>query len=236
MTNSSKSGTPFRGQGDSVTSADTEPASGSVWSRVAAWSVRHWAFVAIASLTFLADCCSKAWVENFFAGRDPLAEPIVLIPNRLALTLTYNTGAAWGILRDASNAMRLPIFFAVSGLAAAFVISLYRKASVDRRALRLGLALVLGGALGNLLDRTLRVGVVDFVQYRGAWVETMNRGIRALKPDWVVTDHWPVFNVADVAICIGVVLLLVDGRLSRRRAGTSQARRRGKRVSSGATS
>jgi len=79
---------------------------------------------------------------------------------------------------------------------------------------------VLGGALGNLSDRVTRTGVIDFIDYRADWVLAMNRGIagavRKLGWNWGLTDHWPTFNIADVAICIGVGLMAVDMFTSRR--------------------
>jgi signal peptidase II len=86
-----------------------------------------------------------------------------------------------------------------------------------QRALRWGLPLVLGGALGNLADRVTRGSVVDFIDYRAEWVESMNRLIANVAGGWHVTDHWPTFNVADISICVGVGLMAVDMLMSGRR-------------------
>jgi signal peptidase II len=91
-----------------------------------------------------------------------------------------------------------------------------------QRALRWGLPLVLGGALGNLSDRIIRSSVIDFIDYRADWVEAMNRGIAKLltatklSRSWGLTDHWPTFNVADISICVGVGLMALDMLLSKR--------------------
>jgi signal peptidase II len=107
-------------------------------------------------------------------------------------------------------------------LAIVFIVSIYGKLSPTQWALKWGLPLVLGGALGNLADRVTRIGVVDFIDYRADWVAAMNRGIAyvskaiGLHDNWTVTDHWPTFNVADIAICIGVGLMALDMFLSKR--------------------
>src|SRR5690606_15301068 len=94
-------------------------------------------------------------------------------------------------------------------------------------ALKWGLPLVLGGALGNLSDRVTRGSVVDFIDYRADWIESMNRGIAKVFSSWSVTDHWPTFNVADIAICIGVGLMAIDMFTSRRHPEHDEAEPRG---------
>jgi signal peptidase II len=75
---------------------------------------------------------------------------------------------------------------------------------------------VLGGALGNLSDRIVRSNVIDFIDYQAKWIEQMNRTIAKFVNGWAITDHWPTFNVADIAICVGVGLMAVDMFTSRR--------------------
>jgi signal peptidase II len=120
------------------------------------------------------------------------------------------------LLHDAPDALRRPFFMIVSVLAIFFIVSLYRKLNDKQWALKWGLPLVLGGALGNLADRVVRKGVVDFIQYRAAWVGTMNSMIHRVFSDWVVVEYWPTFNVADVAICIGVGLMAIDMLISKK--------------------
>jgi signal peptidase II len=178
-------------------------------------------FGIVAGLSLLADVTTKAWAEIVLSRRAFLPEPgIVLVNKHLTLTLAYNEGGAWGLLADASETIRRPFFFAVSVLAVLFIVSLYSKLVKGQHSLTWGLPFVLGGALGNLSDRVTRNSVVDFIDYRAEWVLDMNRGLaRALKVvgrNWGLTDHWPTFNVADVAICIGVGLMAVDMFTSRR--------------------
>ena len=113
----------------------------------------------------------------------------------------------------------------MSVAAIAFIVSLYGKLQPEQRALRWGLPLVLGGALGNLADRVTRGSVVDFIDYRAGWVQSMNELIAAVVSGWHVTDHWPTFNVADISICVGVGLMALDMLISGRR--NAEGRREG---------
>jgi signal peptidase II len=173
-------------------------------------------FAAVAACCLLADVLTKAWAEVQLTRRSPL-DPMVLVEGHLNLALAYNRGGAWGLLQNASETLRRPFFLVVSLAAIAFIVSLYGKLQPGQRALRWGLPLVLGGALGNLADRITRGSVVDFIDYRASWVETMNRLISSVVNGWHITDHWPTFNVADISICVGVGLMAVDMLTSGRR-------------------
>jgi signal peptidase II len=144
-----------------------------------------------------------------------------LIKDHLSFTLAYNKGGAWGILQEQPEYVRRPFFLLVSLLAIAFIINLYGRLLPGQRALKWGLPLVLGGALGNLVDRMVRSNVIDFIDYQASWIEAMNRAIAKVQKGWAITDHWPTFNVADIAICIGVGLMAVDMFTSRRGATAS---------------
>ncbi len=123
------------------------------------------------------------------AHLDPYA-PVPLAPS-LNLTLAYNTGAAFSFLRDAGGWQRW-LFVALALAAAVLILQWLRQLDAGRAWLACALALVLGGALGNLWDRLMLGHVVDFIDvYLGAW-------------------HWPVFNVADSALTAGAVMILVD--------------------------
>lgn len=106
-----------------------------------------------------------------------------------------NPGAAWGIFGDMPDGVRRLFFLVVSLVALGFIFMMYRRTPMEQRLARLSLALVTGGALGNFVDRLLRGYVIDFID----WHWRNQPGMR-----------WPTFNVADVAISVGVALLLLD--------------------------
>lgn len=117
-----------------------------------------------------------------------LHAPVAVLPF-LNLTLTYNAGAAFSFLSDAGGWQRW-FFATLSILVSAFIIVWLRRIPRGQIGVPCGLALILGGALGNLWDRLVLGVVVDFVDlYFRQW-------------------HWPAFNVADSAICVGAAILL----------------------------
>jgi signal peptidase II len=167
-------------------------------------------FAVLAAIVLILDVGSKAWAEITLSRLTTPDRSMAVWGDSLSFVLAYNRGGAWGLLGDAPEYIRRPFFLVISLVAIGFIVSLYRKIQKGQWALRWGLPLVLGGALGNLSDRITRVGVVDFIDYRAAWVESMNRWIARFFRDWVITDHWPTFNVADIAICVGVGLMALD--------------------------
>jgi signal peptidase II len=135
----------------------------------------------------LLDQVSKAWIQAVFDE----FEVLVVWPV-FNLTLVYNTGAAFSFLAGAGGWQRW--FFIILGgiVTLVMVIWLLRLRPVERLT-GVGLALVIGGAVGNIIDRVWLGKVVDFLQWH--W------------QGW----YWPTFNIADSAITLGVMLLLVDG-------------------------
>jgi signal peptidase II len=165
-------------------------------------------FGVVAALSLIADITSKVWAEVVINQRG--FEPIKIVGENISITLAYNQGGAWGLFAGADEMVRKPFFLGVSAFAIFFIISLYSRLHPSQRALKWGLPLVLGGALGNLSDRITRSQVIDFIDYRGDWVMSLNSFVHKYFKSWAVTDHWPTFNVADIAICIGVGLMAVD--------------------------
>ncbi len=129
-----------------------------------------------------------------------LHESVELLPS-LNLTLVYNKGAAFGFLSSASGWQNA--FFIVVALIACGVI-LYLLRQSRERIFSVALMLVLGGAIGNLVDRILYGYVIDFIDvYYQSW-------------------HWPAFNIADSAITIGAILIALDAiRAGKPSSGTN---------------
>lgn len=123
-------------------------------------------------------------------------EQIVLSDDFFRLRYAENPGAAFGLFRTVPERYRAPLFHLVTLGAGLLVFSYYaRLRGVKGEGLaRLGLPLVLGGAVGNYIDRVARGFVIDF-----------------LEAHWRELAYWPAFNVADIAVVTGVGLLLVDG-------------------------
>ena len=112
---------------------------------------------------------------------------------------TQNRGAAWGVLSGAGEQFRVPFFYLVSIAAVIFIFSYYRKLRTEQRYLQIALALVLGGAIGNAIDRILRGYVIDFIDWH--WFD----------PHWLRSSlHWPTFNVADSGITVGLAMLFLE--------------------------
>ncbi len=125
---------------------------------------------------------------------------------------TQNRGAAWGVLSGAGEQFRVPFFYLVSIAAVIFIFSYYRKLRPDQRYLQVALALVLGGAIGNALDRVLRGYVIDFIDWH--WFD----------PNWLRPSlHWPTFNVADSGITVGLVMLFLEMLFARKPAAAKDA-------------
>ena len=119
-------------------------------------------------------------------------EPVPVIEPFLNWTLAYNYGAAFSFLADAGGWQKW-FFSGLALLMSLFLIGYLIKAPRKAKLLSVGLALVLGGAIGNLIDRLLNGKVTDFihVHYADVW-------------------HYPIFNIADIGICIGIALIVID--------------------------
>jgi len=149
-------------------------------------SARSWAgWLGLSLAVLVADLVTKAWVLKVFTPGD-----VVAVTPFFNMVLVFNTGAAFSFLAGAGGWQRW-FFIAVSTVVSIVIVWLLRRHHGDRL-MACALALVLGGALGNLYDRVTLGKVVDFVQLHAAGY------------------YWPAFNVADSAISVGVVLLVWD--------------------------
>lgn len=167
----------------------------------------------LATGSLVADVASKLWAEKALEGYPGF---VSVVDDHLMFILAKNKGGAWGLLQGQNENVRRPFFLLVSVAAIAFIMTLYRRLTPRQHALRWGLPLVLGGALGNVFDRVRYGHVIDFIDYRAEWVRSMNQFVSKHVQGHYVTDHWPTFNIADVAICVGVALMAIDMFTSRR--------------------
>lgn len=136
------------------------------------------------------------WTKWLVLTRISLYDAIPVIPNFFQLVHVRNTGAAFGIGANAGS-NTVPMLLTLGAIAVFVVVVIYAMRSpVNDRVLQTGLHLILGGAVGNLIDRFRFGHVIDFLDVYVRW------GGRE--------HHWPAFNVADSAICIGIVLLFFD--------------------------
>lgn len=156
------------------------------WQRLAPW-------LGLASVIVLADQLTKLAIERRFDFGD--VQPVTGFFN---LVLTYNKGAAFSFLAGASGWQGR--MFTVIGIAASLFILVLLARHGTQRLFALALALILGGAVGNVIDRLVHGHVIDFLDLH--W-----RG-------W----HWPAFNLADSAIVGGTALLILDELLRVRKS------------------
>ena len=163
------------------------------------------AIVAIASLA--ADLVTKWWAKSRLSGFDAHAsgaKHVQVIKNHADFIFAQNPGGAWSFLRSVPDALRRPFFLVISVAAIVFIVSIYRRVRPNQYALKWGLPLALGGAIGNLVDRIRYGYVIDFID---VYVKSGGH-----------EKHWPTFNVADIAIVFGVALMALDMLFSRRAA------------------
>lgn len=154
--------------------------------------------LAISALVFLADRLTKTWV----AAHIPIGGAIPIIPHFLAITHWTNPGAAFSLFADSGSPHKVRVaLIAFTILAALVVLGALVRYGNRISLTTIALALVLGGALGNLHDRILYGSVVDFIDVH------------------IFTYAYPDFNLADSSIVIGACLLLLDSMLPRRQSG-----------------
>ncbi|EEL86502.1 Lipoprotein signal peptidase [Bacillus cereus AH1272] len=116
-----------------------------------------------------------------------LGTSIPIIDNVLYITSHRNRGAAWGILEN-----KMWFFYIITVVFVAFIVFYMKKYAKTDKLLGISLGLILGGAIGNFIDRVFRQEVVDFIHV------------------YIFSYNYPVFNIADSALCIGVVLIIIQ--------------------------
>ncbi len=144
--------------------------------------------LSIVFVIFTSDFYKKALIQDNFL----LYQPVPVVEGFLNITYVENPGAAFGIMSDMDPLFRSIFFGVVSVLAVTIVLYIYFKHPENSNLIRNASAMILGGAIGNMTDRVRFGKVVDFIDiYWGEY-------------------HWPAFNIADMAISIGVGLFLLD--------------------------
>ena len=150
---------------------------------------KYWILFLVSPLILILDQLTKWWVvERFRYG-----ESLSIIPGFFNFTYIRNTGAAFGILAQANPTFRVPFFVIVPLVALISIGLIFRRLPSADLKLSTALSLVIGGAVGNLIDRVTLNYVVDFLDFH-----------------WRYDYHFPAFNIADSAICVGVAVLMWD--------------------------
>ncbi|MGO2288667.1 MULTISPECIES: signal peptidase II [Pseudomonas] len=139
-------------------------------------------------LVLVIDQASKVYFDSALQ----MYQQVVIIPDYFSWTLAYNTGAAFSFLADSAGWQRW-LFALIAVVVSAVLVIWLKRLGRDDTWLAIALALILGGALGNLYDRVAYGHVIDFIL-----VHWQNR--------W----YFPAFNFADSAICVGAVMLALD--------------------------
>ena len=145
-----------------------------------------WRWFALVLVIILLDQITKQWAEATISHGDRLN----LLPV-FDLTLVYNKGAAWSFLSNAGGWQRW-LFTAISAVVSVFIVFWMRQLAPTEKRLLLALSFILGGAVGNLIDRALFGHVIDFLLV------------------YYQTHHFPVFNIADSAITVGAAIMILD--------------------------
>jgi signal peptidase II len=145
-------------------------------------------YILLVAATLALDRWTKALIQKHFG----LNESISVIDGFFNITYVRNTGVAFGIFDPISLPAKSVLLSVFTVFAAVVVITYSVRSPVRNRLLQIALALILGGALGNLYDRVAYGYVVDFLEL------------------YASSYHWPSFNVADSAISIGVALLALE--------------------------
>jgi signal peptidase II len=145
-------------------------------------------WLVLSVLVLVIDQVSKA----HFEGSLEMFQQIVVIPDYFSWTLAYNTGAAFSFLADSGGWQRW-LFALIAVVVSAVLVVWLKRLGRNDTWLAIALALVLGGALGNLYDRIALGHVIDFILVH-----------------WQNRHYFPAFNFADSAICVGAIMLALD--------------------------
>jgi signal peptidase II len=213
---------------DSPGSSETAPAASS--DRAAQARNKWQLFLIVAALSLIADQATKVWargslpvvrhlggaaciVPDDIVSRACMGHPVPVIDGFWEWRLSMNPGSAFGLFSSQNGAR---IGLSIVGIVAVFgMLWMLRKARADQKILHWALALVTGGAIGNLVDRIYFGVVTDFILWR------------------YQTHEWPVFNVADIVLVVGVGLMFIDIQKEGRRDKALKASRQARAKAAG---
>jgi signal peptidase II len=157
-------------------------------------------FATVAVMTLL-DFITKAYISSTMF----LHESFVVIGGFLNITYVRNPGAAFSFLADAPPVFRFVFFVTVTVLAIILVLTYITRSKIEEPFMTFALSLILSGAVGNLIDRVRFGEVIDFIDV------------------YIGSHHWPAFNVADSAISVGAVILLLEMFRGKKRQNDSNS-------------
>jgi signal peptidase II len=155
----------------------------------------------IALAVLVVDQATKILAHAYLPGRGQ----VEIVPNFFNLWYSRNPGGLFGYFRDWDGPWRTVLLTLLPLIAIGLIAGFIARTDETDRPTLLGLALILGGAIGNLIDRILRGEVVDFLDVYAAHPALADRLV-----GWFGTAHWPTFNVADSGIVVGACLLVLS--------------------------
>jgi signal peptidase II len=161
----------------------------------------RWPYFATAGVVLALDQTTKV-LAHAYLRTSPAVE---LIPGLFNLTYSRNPGGLFGYFGNLPDPWRTLLLTLLPLVAIGLITTFILRSDLAHRTTRLGLALILGGAVGNLIDRVVRGEVVDFLDVYASWPRLAEWLVRTFG-----SAHWPTFNVADSAIVVGAALLIVD--------------------------
>ena len=144
-------------------------------------------------------------LTKYAASQGLAGGSVLLVENFLRFTLSHNRGALFGAFNDLPDPWRLILLAGIPILAIVGIFVFLMKVPRNETFARIGLALILGGAVGNVLDRLVFGYVVDFIDVYAGW-----EFCRMWFVDVFGTNRWPTFNVADIGLCVGATLLIIE--------------------------
>jgi len=164
---------------------------------------RYIILAVISGLFIYLDQITKIWATNTLKGKPQ----ITVIENYFHLKYVTNRGAAWGMFGNFGTDFRIPFFIVITIIASIVLGYFYHKLEKKQLIMQIALSFVVAGMIGNFIDRVFVTFVVDFI-------------------DWHIgKHHWPTFNIADVAISIGMGLIVIDFIINRKEYAEKEEKR-----------